>query len=133
MAPLLERCVRLLPHRDDCGGFFVAAFRRAPEEALETAPEEALETAFGASPPPVTDAGRYLPLGSKRNMEPPLTMHATSESTYMPRSRWRSLLCSVAVPGTAPVTAAPPLDVVVPGTAPVTAAPPLDVRVSYGS
>jgi hypothetical protein len=31
MAPLLERCVRLLPHRDDCGGFFVAAFRRAAE------------------------------------------------------------------------------------------------------
>ena len=25
----LGRCVRLLPHRDNCGGFFVASFRRA--------------------------------------------------------------------------------------------------------
>ena len=32
---LLPRCVRLVPHYDDCGGFFVAVFRRVEETEAE--------------------------------------------------------------------------------------------------
>ena len=33
---LLPRCVRLVPHYDDCGGFFVAVFRQSRRLKLST-------------------------------------------------------------------------------------------------
>jgi 16S rRNA C967 or C1407 C5-methylase (RsmB/RsmF family) len=33
LSPELRKCVRLLPHRDTCGGFFVACFRKEGAEA----------------------------------------------------------------------------------------------------
>ena len=44
----LSRCIRLMPHRDDCGGFFVAAIRR--DGGAETLNGEESAAAGAATP-----------------------------------------------------------------------------------
>ena len=60
IAQMLPRCVRLLPHRDDCGGFFVAVFRRLEET------EEAPRASDAPPPTPVVATGRGDGLGEGR-------------------------------------------------------------------
>jgi hypothetical protein len=60
LGPLLQRCVRLMPHQDNCGGFFVAALRltaAAGEEAVDMAEEavEAVESVADEAEPEVLD------------------------------------------------------------------------------
>ena len=112
MAPLLERCVRLLPHRDDCGGFFVAAFRRAaePEHASlraddhvrdDVAVEEAgaVEVAVAAgqqaaagSPPAFgeVEGGREVAMGGGDAFAPEGEI-ASSSSSISGKSSWTAM------------------------------------------
>ena len=92
MAPLLERCVRLLPHRDDCGGFFVAAFRRAaePEHASLRADDHvrdeeagAAEEAVAAGSPPAfgeVEGGREGAMGGGDAFAPDGEIASSSSS-----------------------------------------------------
>jgi hypothetical protein len=98
MAPLLERCVRLLPHRDDCGGFFVAAFRRAAEPehaslraddhvhddvAVEEAGAAAAEEAVAAGSPPAfgeVERGREVAMDGGNAFAPEGEIASSSSS-----------------------------------------------------
>ena len=64
----LERCIRVLPTSpaEECGGFFVAAMRRAPaappQAAAAPPPTAAAPLPAAATPPPAADAGGGSPL-----------------------------------------------------------------------
>ena len=102
MAPLLERCVRLLPHRDDCGGFFVAAFRRAaePEHASLRADDHvrdeeagAAEEAVAAGSPPAfgeVEGGREVAMDGGDAFAPEGEI-ASSSSSISGQSSWTAM------------------------------------------
>ena len=55
LVPLLQKCIRLLPHRDDCSGFFLAVFTRKVRAAGDGA-DETTATATDATADASADA-----------------------------------------------------------------------------